>query len=77
MDSRNTSDTATIKAREAEGIGFMLLGAVFLINGNSSRIAAQNALNKAIDYFNRDTGRTAVETTMSPGYIGLSVSKKF
>jgi hypothetical protein len=77
MDSRRTTDNETVVARQAEGIGFMLIGAVLMVNGHTAGTAAQDAQDKAIEFYNRDTGRIKVSLGVETGPIGLTLSKRF
>lgn len=77
MDSRSTSDSQAVIARQAEGIGFMLLGAVFMINGETARAESRAAQERAIEYYNADTGRAKVSLLLNGESAGFAVSKRF
>lgn len=77
LSSRDITDANGIATRQAEGIGFMLLGVISGVNGRMSTMAAQDAQNRAIDYFNRDSGRMKISFGTFTSPVGFTLSKKF
>jgi hypothetical protein len=77
MDTRGMTDSVGIITRQAEGIGFMLLGAVLMINGHTSDLASQDMQIKAIEYYNMDTGRMKVSLGSQSSPAGVTLSKRF
>ncbi|MFH1368437.1 MAG: hypothetical protein ABII64_04850 [Elusimicrobiota bacterium] len=77
LSSRDITDSNGIATRQAEGIGFMVLGVINAINSHTSGIAAQDAQNRAIELYNRDTGRIKLSLGAQTSPAGFTLSKKF
>lgn len=77
LSSRDITDSQGITTRQAEGIGFLALAVFSAISGHTAAITAQDAQNKAIDYFNRDTGRIKLSLGTQTNPTGFTLSKRF
>lgn len=77
LSSRDITDSNGIATRQAEGIGFMLIGVISGVNSRTSTIAAQDAQNRAIDLYNRDTSRIKISLGTRTDPVGFTLSKKF
>lgn len=77
LSSRDITDSQGIATRQAEGIGFLALAIFSAINGHTAAISAQDAQNRAIDYFNRDTGRIKLSLGMRNNPAGFTLTKRF
>ncbi len=77
LSSRDITDSNGIATRQAEGLGFLAIGIIGAINSRAAGIAAQDAQIRAVDLYNRDSGRLKLSlgTQMCP--LGFTLSKKF
>ena len=77
LSSRDITDSNGIATRQAEGLGFMALGIIDAISGRASGIAAQDAQNRAIELYNRDSGRMKISFGTRTSPVGFTLLKKF
>ncbi|OGS23675.1 MAG: hypothetical protein A2297_05660 [Elusimicrobia bacterium RIFOXYB2_FULL_48_7] len=62
------TETSRISNAQMEGILFTALGAVTLIEGHIKETAAIGYLNKAVEYYNEDTGKVVARTLNTREY---------